>query len=77
MDVRPGISIITHGQQFCQDFLRKFFFIYFSQKCWQIQSDLLYYNCPKGEGLAAKRQDEKTWKKFEKGLDNPLPVWYN
>ena len=38
---------------------------------------LLYYNCPKGEGLAAKRQDEKISKRFEKGLDNPLPMWYN
>ena len=25
---------------------------------------LLYYNCPKGEGLAAKRQDEKNLKKI-------------
>ena len=38
---------------------------------------LLYYNCPKGEGLTAKRQDEKISKRFEKGLDNPLPMWYN
>ena len=38
---------------------------------------LLYYNCPKGEELTAKRQDEKISKRFEKGLDNPLLMWYN